>query len=291
MAVALLAMAASALLFLREEPVRTITLTAAGAPVTEAWSDQVTLEALGSGQVRGTSQDVVVDWVSGTVRAIVEPNTGTQLAVVTEEARVQVIGTVFAVRRDLLGTTVDVERGRVRVDCEDGWAGDVTPEFGSHTCLPTTAGTLLGRADALMDRGVDQALQRETLDAGLILAEGGTAVEGELLVRRMRLHGDLGRIDDALADADLYLNTHSTRSDEVQRFAGWLALAERGCDAAVPYLTPLQLSGATQETVLLAECIAPQEPVRARRMLTGALVNEPDAAWTSRIHLDLEALR
>ena len=103
---------------------------------THTWSEQVSLDVTGRGTVRGTDQDVQIRWLSGHLRIEVEPNTGTRLQVHTDEARVQVIGTVLSVDRGALGVAVGVEKGRVRVTCRDGWSGDVTAESGPHTCQP-----------------------------------------------------------------------------------------------------------------------------------------------------------
>lgn len=259
------------------------------ATESHSWSPQVQLEMQGRGSVAGTDRDVTIEWLSGTLDIEVEPRTGTQLQVVTDEARVEVIGTVLSVTRDATGVRVGVDKGRIRVTCRDGWAGELTPENPPHTCLPVTPAGLLARADALVDRGVDGATVLATLDRGVDLATAGSPVMGELLVRRMRQRATLD-VDGALEDAERYLATDAAdRATEVRRFAGWLALSERGCDAAETWLTELHEAGSVEETVLLAECIAAREPDRARRMLLSALP-ALDGEWSARATQDLAAM-
>jgi len=281
-----LAVAAAAALVgwaIAPETPRHADLSARVTPETLAWSPQIQLEALGTGEIAGTSRDATIRWDSGTVRVRVEPHSGTRLAVQTPEARVEVVGTKFDVTRDPLGSTVTVDRGRVRVTCGDGWAGDLGAGQ-RHTCLPLTADELLGRVTALEEAGRTEPID-ETLERGLALAQG--PVRGELLARRMRRRAVQGDIDGALADARAYLASPSGRDDEIRRFAGWLALEHRGCAVARPWLAELHARGSAQESVLLAECLASTDPERARNMLTQALP-ALDPAWRARA---LEGLR
>ena len=239
-----------------------------------------------------------MSWEAGTLRAEVEPHTGTGLSVLTEEARVDVVGTVFSVRRDALGVTTWVERGRVAVACTEGWAGELEPDDGPHTCLPVRPALLLGRADALLDAGAPSEEVLEALDLGLERAAEGSAVMGELLARRLEVLGSTERIDEALADADAYLALGGSRAIEVRRFAGWLALAQRGCEVALPYLEPLSGAGEPQDRILLAECLVSTEPGRARALLRGALEQltappepiAPGAEWVQRAQDALSGL-
>lgn len=257
---------------------------------TVAWSDEVSIAAEGQGVVTGTSRDLVIAWDAGRIRAEVTPHTGTSLVVRTEEAEVVVVGTVFTVDRDRLGSTVEVERGRVLVRCRDGWAAEVGPDDPPLTCLPVSAAGLLGRADALVDAGGPPDAVLETLDRGVAAVRDDGPVLDELLVRRMRLHAEAGRVDAALADAERYLAHRSAaRTLEVQRFAAWLTLDAYGCEAAVDRLTALHQAGSAEETVLLAECIAEREPETARSMLLGALAML-DGEWSDRAVHDLSAL-
>ncbi len=193
----------------------------------------------------------------------------------------RVVGTVFSVRRDALGTTTWVDRGRVAVGCGDEGPVEIGPEDGARTCLPTRPGALLDRADALVDHGaaVDEVL--ETLDLGLAAAEPGSAVRGELLARRVRSRALAGRTAEALADADTYLASGWTeRRDEVLASAARLALAS-GCGAARVYLEPLEATGTAEDHVLLASCLAEADPARAEALARDALASGEgiDPGW------------
>lgn len=279
-----LAVAAAALLVVvpgRESPRREV-LAAVEAPVSRAWSDQVQLTVAGHGEIVGIEKDAEILWRSGTVTASVRPKSGNRLAVVTEEARVEVVGTVFSVSRDAMGVRTSVERGRVRVTCKDGWSGEIGPEDGEKLCLPVRPELLMGRADALEERGASVEARMEALDAGLKRADAGTAVAGELLFRRMQLRGETGDLNGSLKDADAYLAGAGPRAVEVQRYAGWKALAgPGGCEAALPYLSQLELTGSPEDRVLLAECVATDQPQQARTYLEDALPHLGDG-WRQR---------
>lgn len=269
---------------------RTVAYDGTATATGTSWSDVVELDVDGRGSVVGTDRDVQINWEAGTITAHVTPNTGTRLAVVTDEARVEVVGTVFSVTRDALGVHTSVDKGKVKVTCAEGFDGFVTPESGPTTCLPTRAALLLGRADALADRDADSVVQLRTVQMGLDRAEVGTVVHEELLVRRMHLGADAGDVDGALKDATLYLQGDPTRKVEIQRFAGWLAMAQKGCDAALPFLEPLATTGSPQDHVLLGECVATTDVIRARTLIEGAVEAGLDVEWTNRAQADLAAL-
>jgi hypothetical protein len=282
-----LALAAAGLMFaLRAEPHRVLDVQA-GTPA-EAWSPTLAFEFDGVGTVTGTSRDVQTRWSSGTLRAEVTPASGTRVAVVTEEARVEVIGTVFSVTRDRLGTTTRVERGQVRVTCQDGQSRSVGPDDGPSTCAPTSPAGLLARADALLDAGADPELVRAALDAGVASSEAGSAVRGELLVRRMSALGAEGRVSEALADAHAYLDGPAPRAVEVHRYAGWLAWGARDCATARHHLDALGADASAEDRVLLAECLT-GEVHRARALLDEALPHL-DPTWAERARAARAAL-
>ena len=245
-----------------------------------AWSDTVQITAAGAGTLDGTGDALEVQWTSGTFEASVTPDTHTTVAVLTAEARIDVVGTVFDVTRDRLGTTVNVTRGKVQVTCEDGWDG-LLDANSTRTCLPMSAAGLLGRAEELATSGASSRLVLESLDRG-VRAATHDAVLGELLVLRMQTLSDAGAAEAAVADATQYLALEeSPRSDQVQRFAGWLMLETGGCDAALSWLTPLAESGAGPETVLLAECLEHSDPEAAHDAVVRALP-ALDATWSDR---------
>lgn len=286
-----LAIAAAAVVWMRTPaPDRTVVLDAETEAAQHAWSEQIQLDYAGVGEIEGSDRDARIHWRSGTLTASVVPNSGTALTVVTDEARVQVVGTVFSVTRDRLGVTTSVERGKVAVTCTDGYEGHVTPESGPHTCLPTRPGLLLGRADALIDAGADAATRMRTLDLGLELAERDSATASELLVRRMQTRGELGDLEGVLTDAETYLAGPGSRRTEVLRYASYQALGERRCDRALPHLSELELIGTAQDRVLLAECLLADQPARARQLLEDAIPNL-DTTWQQRAQRSLASLR
>lgn len=279
--VTLSAAAAAALLLVpRAEDPRTLPLDAE-TPSAVAWSEQVDLSYTGHGAATGLANDVVVHWESGALQAEVEPHSGTDLTVVTEEGVIHVVGTAFEVTRDRMGVTVEVQRGTVDVDCTFGFRGLLHAGEPARTCLPLRPALLLGRADALLDAGASAELVGTTLDLGVERAKQGSAVRGELLARRMQLHADAGRADAALEDAATYLAAGpGPRTVEVRRHAAWLALSARGCADALPHLEALSTDATGTDRVLHAECLASTDPARALELLDGA--RDLDGTWTDR---------
>jgi len=273
-----LALAAAATLWvvLPGDAPRELTLNASGATETLTWSDQVQFEFSGHGTVSGTSQDVTVQWDGGRIAVQVAPNTGTELSIVTDEAIIQVIGTAFTVERDGTGVTIDVTHGRVAVDCvlADSEDAHVTNEIGTWTCLPLTAAGMETRADMLKETGASLQERLKIVNRGLEMAEIGTTQHGELLARRVEVL-TASDMPAALADAENYLDAgYTTRKTEMQRSASRLALYQ-SCDRAMPHLEALQEVPSTDklamDAVLLAECLAPTEPERARTLLEQAV--------------------
>jgi hypothetical protein len=277
---ALIAAGAVALLMLPERQ-REITLDASSDVVRYEWSDQVELRLEGHGVATGTAQDVLVTWETGTVWVEVEPQSGTSLSVVTDEAEIWVVGTAFSVTRDALGATTTVQHGTVAITCDDGWKGKLTAQDGPHTCWPVRPAALLGRADALLERGAPTELVLATLDRGLAVAERGTSTEGELLARRVRVRASMGQVQEAVADAERYLASgERSRRAEVARTLGRMLLPG-GCEQALQWLLLVGEEGTAEDDVVLASCLLPSEPERARQLAKDALASgEPlDPAW------------
>jgi hypothetical protein len=142
-----------------------------------------------------------------------------------------VVGTAFDVRRDALGTRVDVARGQVSVTCRGG-AEVILTAAQAHTCLPNTAAGLLGRARALSERGRSSHIAIEALDLALTLRP--TAVERreiqalhvQLLVAEARLAEARALALEALEDSS------SHRRSELVRISADLTAQLEGCDAA-----------------------------------------------------------
>jgi hypothetical protein len=129
-------------------PPQPVSASWSGASATTPLGPHVVATATGLGAVSGTTRDLTVDWTTGDISLEVEPNAGMAVQVKTEEAQVVVTGTVFSVRRDALGTRVEVGRGRVEVRCGEEPTVSLTAGT-EQTCLPLTAVGWLRRAVAL----------------------------------------------------------------------------------------------------------------------------------------------
>jgi len=177
----------------------------------------------GAGAVAGTEHHPRLRWDKGRMQVEVDPAIGIDLVVVTREARTRVTGTVFGLTRDLLGTHVSVSRGSVETTCLRSGETFALAASETHTCLPTTAYGMLGRARALQDRG---ATWRDVLDAtaaGLAQAPGPGAVRSELEVIRIEALVGLGRNAEALEAAWAYLASGADlRRADVERIAAAL---------------------------------------------------------------------
>lgn len=233
-----LGVAAAAAFALRWEPTPAPVALTLDAPVTEApttqvpVSDEIVATVGGLGAVTGDAKNVHVAWEKGTLSLEVEPERGIQLAVQTDEATVRVVGTGFDVVRDALGTHVSVRHGKVAVACEGGdetllGAGE------ARSCLPRTAGGLLGRARALQDRHASNEAQLAAVELGLARASAGP-VRDELQFMRLELLIGGGRYDDARSLArSLAEAGSSSRQVDVLQSGLVLALQAKDCaDAA-----------------------------------------------------------
>lgn len=244
-----------------------LTLTAAGwlllpaAPPADApppepvalWSpDTPRVTPAGDGielswQGTGELGDHHLAWEAGEVSVEVPPDRGLTFTVETREATVRVVGTGFSVRRDALGTTVDVRHGRVAVRC-----GEESPDAERllgvgehHTCAPISASGLLARARAL--RGSTPAEARVAVERGLA-ASPSPAVEVELRYLRAELALAAGDSATARTDLDAVLSAGaSARHDDATRQLLALAVAAGECDRAralgATLSTPAALGG------------------------------------------------
>jgi hypothetical protein len=161
---------------------------------------EVRLDFLGQGELTGTRAMPEVAWRSGTLKASVEPDRGIELMVRTPEATVQVLGTVFSVERGALGTEVQVERGTVRVDCELGTRA-LLRRGRRHTCLPTTAAGLLGRARRLQESDAPPADVLQALALGEGRPDATAPVLAEIAWVRVEVLAESGRERQALEEA------------------------------------------------------------------------------------------
>jgi ferric-dicitrate binding protein FerR (iron transport regulator) len=217
----------------------------------------VRLELDGTGELTGDALAPRLAWSAGKVEVSVEPNAGIDLRVQTREGEVRVVGTVFSVERDPLGTTVGVSRGKVEVSCEGQPARYLTAGQTS-TCWPTSAGGLLGRARALDTGAAPAEAVLETIDAGLAQGKGTGPIHDELTVLRIQKLQAAGRPDDALPAARAYLAAGSAlRRGEVARLGAELLDDDSSCEDATGILAAVRESGTISPplTALAERCL------------------------------------
>lgn len=213
------------------EPAVVPALTVVSLEGSRVLTDGLAVVTEGSGEARGSGKTWDLDLDRGRVHLDIAPEQGFDVDVSTGDAVVHVVGTVFSVERDALGTHVEVQRGAVQVDCLRG-ADLLIEGSGRHNCLPATAAGLLGRARALMDRGDADAAALESLMAGLA-DEPEVAVRGELLAASVEVQLRLGDTDRALEGALAYLDTGETAREAALRQLAVDLLSRSGaCDRA-----------------------------------------------------------
>lgn len=289
--VAVVALAAALLLWLRA-PVAPLTEALhAAAWRTDQPTAHVSLTYLGEGDLGGTAVQPRIEWRSGTVQVEVDPNQGVALAVETREALVRVIGTGFSVGRSALGTAVRVSHGRVSVDCKDGTS--VMLGAGEHQlCLPTSAAGLLGRARALAELGAAPEDVRAAAERGLA-AGPDVAVRGELQVAQMEAYAAEQRWIEAYGLSGLALASGGgARAEELRHLHAWYGVQAHGCEAAMAELRALNAAGQATafEQVTLAGCLSGAEPELARSLLRSALAAGVPDVQRPAILLQLDAL-
>ena len=198
----------------------------------------VTITAAGTGSLTGTQQAPRVAWSAGAIELSVEPGAGLDVTVQTDEALVQVVGTVFAVDRGPLGTAVGVRRGTVLVTCADGTTHTLQGND-STTCWPATAVGLLGRAQAQRTAGTLPEEVLPTVERGLATQPDPT-VHTELSALRVTLLAE-GNAPEAAIDAaaDHLARAENGRREEVARIGAALGYARSGCEGSQPFLSSL----------------------------------------------------
>ena len=252
--VAAAAALALGVVFVKPAPVAlSQTLSADSGAVEAQLTEHVRLAYEGSGELSGTDRAPRLAWESGTVHVAVTPEQGIDLRVQTRDAEVRVIGTVFDVSRDTLGTRVKVDEGKVGVACQDG-TERVLRAGESMECLPNTAAGLLGRARAFQARG-EYGHMLMAAEKGLAVAEPSSALAAELTVVRIDGLVALGSASEARSLVERYLtgNPGSTRASELHRIAAAVALQQGDCAGAWPHLDALPQRTA-DENAWLAAC-------------------------------------
>ena len=192
----------------------------------------------GTGHATGTDRDLEIQWESGRIELVVDPDQDVSLVVRTPEGTVEVTGTRFGVVRDGRGTGVEVSRGSVAVRCDQAEATAVTAGQ-SALCLPTTAAGWLARGRLLEADGDDDAAL-SAFDHGIGQVDPGSALGSELLsasvgpLLRTRQH------DLALERTEAALRSDpGPRADELHRVAARLYLVADDCRGALPHLDAL----------------------------------------------------
>lgn len=257
------------------------------APAVATAPGGIALTYQGSGRL-GRS---VVTWDAGTLHVEVPAGKGLAFAVRTREGEARVVGTGFTVTRGELGTEVDVQHGGVAVTC----AGEPERTVGPgerHTCAPVSAPGLLARARALVHRDAPPDQVLATIDRGLALAAPDDAAARELRYLRAEVSYQAGRSADARTDLDAYLAAGpGPRDPDALRLAAALAVEAGDCATARAPLEALVAAGpVAADLVWLAECVAADDPDRARRAFTQALASDPDPASSARAHAGIARL-
>ncbi len=217
--------------FLREPPETPVLLSLEGEASAVAVGEHVRLVATGTGTAGGTDRRPRLRWDRGRLDVDVDHGEGIDLRVETAEAVVRVVGTAFTVRRDILGTGVDVVHGVVEVTCAGALPRRVKTGD-TATCWPTRPAGLLGRARALQAAKAPPVDVLSTLDA-VDARDADPIVTGEVLALRFDMLRALGRDDEALAAArDYRFGGYTERATEIAAAAVALELTRGDCRAA-----------------------------------------------------------
>ncbi|MBX2804171.1 MAG: FecR domain-containing protein [Myxococcales bacterium] len=259
-------------------------------PSASAW-DHVELAFDGEGTLAGTPKAPEVLWESGTLGVDVVPDKDVVLTVVTPEAEVRVLGTRFDVHRAAHATTVSVSKGRVSVACT-GEPEVVVKRGRSLVCLPTDPSSLLLRVTQLAAEGAPTQRRLETLQHARHLVADESVVGGELLGHHAKALAEAGRADEALAIAERYLAlSHQPRRAELATYVARTRYEREGCAAEPTLRRAVQEAPGAPESLLLAECVLPDDPDLARRLLQD-VQSEVAAVWRQRarrVRASLEA--
>lgn len=215
-----------------ESPVTSLTLSSQGAASLSP-APYLDVHYTGEGQLVGQGASWHVHWQRGKVQVELDPNALREVHIHTAEAHIEVIGTVFDVARDTLGTKVTVERGLVRVTCRQSQETLTLTADDEHICWPTTPTGLLARAIYLGDRDAPVETQLATLDAGLGMSKPEEPVYGEMLSSRMTTLLSVDRKHEALDAARRYLELNQPpRETTVRDVAVQLAVLVGTCKDA-----------------------------------------------------------
>lgn len=200
----------------------------------------------------GTALPGRIDWEQGTISVEVTPHQGVLLEVLTEEASVRVVGTAFAVSRDLFGTAVSVQRGEVSVRCRGS-----SPE-------PLAAGSSL-RCFSSAETGVGYALSLERQRApaeerlaAVRRAKRAPSSSPETPAALLSLEVDalllLSRTPEAAGIVAEALSSGQGVPDRSLSAVAAAAVTSGDCRAALPALSALAGRGDAAAAAWLARC-------------------------------------
>lgn len=252
----------------------------------------VALEFEGRGALEAKGKNHAITWREGRLKVSVTPKQDIQLDVHTPEATVSVVGTVFEVRRDLTGTTVSVERGKVAVRCGDGAPAPLVPEDGTRFCQTTSPAGLAAlakqrRADGDLDGALDVAAD------GLARADAHSYAAAELYWQQALAFEAQDSWADALRSSEALLATgqgdFETDAHHMAALAGRMA---DGCAAAGAHLRWLADAEAATpyELAHLADCTAETEPEAARVWLESAMAGATDSSLQQQLRERIDQL-
>jgi len=140
-----------------------------------------------------------LDWSDGRITVDVVPGSTPGFVVSTVDGSVRVLGTRFTVTRGQDGTTVGVDRGRVRVTCS-GLPPEQLGPGDRVLCPRRRASGLLAQASRLADAEPDAAVA--LLEAALLDDVAPPPIRDEVLYVCARTLADAGRRAEARAFLD-----------------------------------------------------------------------------------------
>jgi len=251
----------------------------------------VQLSWQGSGNLQGSDRKPEILWDKGDLSVEVTPERGIGLTVNTREALIEVIGTGFRVHRDALGTRIDVQHGRVRVQCEKGEERFLVADE-QMTCLPISAAGMLARARFLQQNKQWDAIL-DTVEKGLKLAPPQGPVADELSVLQIEALDALGRSADVQAAAQAYLQGGTpARATDMRRFLVASFIGQSDCHSAMSHLDILMKESPIAEYYLnYAGCIAATDVKSARKNLEKSLQLSDNPEQRAAIQARLDQLR
>lgn len=242
--------------------------------------DDVALDFSGRGQLEATGKTHTISWQEGLLKVSVKPEQGILLDVTTPEASVSVVGTVFDVQRDLTGTTVSVERGKVAVRCGTDPALLLVAEDEPVFCRTNSPAGLATLTRQLLEEGdLDGALAISA--EGLSVAPQNSYATAELHWNRTLIYVQRSAWLEALSSAEALLAT----GQESFAISGHQAAARAGreaggCSLAQPHLQWLadEQEATATELAHLADCLVATDPEQAANHLREAMTRTDDPA-------------